>query len=105
VLAEGDCVTCPYCLDGLLPVEWTDAEPDWAVCLCAAGQALRVASNQGKATVPRWRLWAARWGVDPARVYLLEAIYTPQELAAVGLAVSGPVSVEAALLAAGRKRR
>jgi hypothetical protein len=97
-------VTCLYCIDGLVPLEW--AEPfSWAVCLCAAGQALRVANNQGKATVPRWQLWAARWGVDPARVYLLEALYTPQELAAVGLAVSGPVSVEAALLAAGRKRR
>lgn len=99
-------MTCPVCIDGLLIQEWTDAPHDFAVCLCEAGQAWRLAENEGRATVPQWRLWCARHGIDPARMFLVEDIYSREELAAVGLVVGGAaVSRESALRAAGKRQR
>src|SRR5688572_16535396 len=100
-------MTCDICDGhGLLIQSWTDAPHDFAVCLCGAGKAWRRAENNGHATVPLWHVWCAKWDVDPARVFLLEDVYTPAELAAVGL-LSQPatVSPEAALLAAGKRAK
>ena len=100
-------MNCAHCGGlGLAIQEWTDAESDYAVCVCEAGQAFRLADNNGRSVVPQWRLWCARWDVDPARVFMLEDIYTAQELAAAGL--SRPVAGggrESALLAAARRRK
>lgn len=102
-------MTCDHCVNGLRPLEWTDARPgdpiDVAVCLCDAGQAYRRAENEGHATVPLWRVWCAVHQVDPSRVFMLEQIYSRDELAAVGLVASAaPASREAALLARGKRR-
>lgn len=101
-------MTCDHCVNGLRPLEWTDATPgdpvDVAVCLCDAGQEYRRATNEGRRTVPLWRVWCAVHQVDPSRVFLLEDVYSGAELEAAGLR-KAPVSLsrEAALLAAGRK--
>lgn len=99
-------MTCETCSGlGLLIQEWTDAPHDFSICVCEAGQAWRRAENNGHKTVPQWLLWCARWQVEPERVFLLEDVYTGQELAAAGL--SKPVvdfNREAALLAAGRRK-
>lgn len=99
-------MTCDVCLDGFLVVEWTDAPPDVAVCLCEEGQRWRYAENDDKPTVPQWRVWCARWQVDPARVFMVEDVWTAEELAAVGLGVEPVVAIsrEAAILAAASKR-
>lgn len=89
-------------------MEWADAQPgdpiDIAVCVCEAGQAYRLAVNERRRTVPMWRVWCAVHQVDPLRVFLLEQIYSAEELRAVGLAA--PVekqSREARILAAAAK--
>ena len=99
-------MSCDVCIDGFVVVEWTNAPPDFAVCLCATGQAWRRADNNGRQTVPAWRVWCAQWQVDPAKVFMVEDVYNPQELAAVGLVKpKADVSRESALLAAGRRKR
>jgi hypothetical protein len=105
-------VTCEHCIDGLRPLEWTDAKPgdpiDIAVCVCAAGMALRKADNCGARCEPLWRVWCAVHGVDPSRVFMLEQVYTPEELRIVGLVPPAPPtgkSREAAILAAAAKVR
>ena len=98
---------CAVCQDhGMLLQVWTDAEPDYAICLCPAAAWARSDLNAGKHTGSfGWQVWCARWQVDPARVYRLEEIYTPAELAAVGVLLA-PLTEdhEAALLAASRRR-
>ncbi len=99
-------MTCPVCVNGLLVQEWTNAPADYAVCLCEAGQVYRRATNEGRDTVPLWRVWCAVHQVDPSRVFLLEQVYSAEELASVGLGAStDPVSREAALLAKGGRVR
>lgn len=104
-------MTCDHCVNGLRPMEWTDARPgdpvDVAVCLCEAGQVYRRAENEGHKTVPLWRVWCAAHQVDPSRVFMLEDIYTADELRAVGLlpAVVEAKTREAAILAAASRRR
>jgi hypothetical protein len=102
-------VTCSTCQDkGLVRVNWQDADPDFAVCLCATGLSLRVDRNYTAAVSPRWHVWCAREQVDPSRVWMLEDILTPQELAERGFGVAPDVRVpdrEAALLAAGKTRK
>lgn len=100
-------MSCDVCADGWVVVEWTDAPHDFAVCLCPAGEAWRVAMNHGTPTVPRWRVWCAQWQVDPARVFMVEDVWTAEELAAVGLGVEpvAPITREAALLAASKRAK
>jgi hypothetical protein len=100
-------VSCDVCGGlGMLILEWTDAPSDFAVCLCQAGQVYRTATNNRAKTVPLWRVWCAREQVDPSRVFLLEDIYSPSELDAVGLSVHPvPLNRMEALLASGRKAR
>lgn len=105
--AKGGVVNCPICFDkGLAVLEWTDAPPDFGVCLCDAGQAMRRTENEGRAVTPLWRVWCALHQVDPSRVSMLEDVFTADELTAVGLRKApANISREAALLAAGRKAK
>lgn len=99
-------MSCENCGDkGVTVLNWTDAPPDFAVCLCSTGLDMRATANEGKATVPLWRVWCAVHQVDPSRVLMLEAVHTPDELAALGFVQSAPVDHQAALLAAGRKAK
>src|SRR6185436_7565476 len=77
---------------------------EWAICLCAAGSPYRVQSNNGKAHLPHYQLWAIRHGIDPERVAPMEVLYTDEELAARGFGqVSAPTAIEA-IAAAARHR-
>lgn len=101
-------MTCDHCVNGLRPIEWSDAKPgepvDFAVCLCEHGQAYRRDTNEGHQTVPLWRVWCAIHQVDPSRVFLMEQVWTARELAAVGLGqAASPPARESVLLARGRK--
>ncbi len=100
-------MTCQVCGGlGMLIQPWTDADPDYAICLCPASMWYRSDENAGRKTgYYGWQVWCAREQVDPARVFKLEDIYSAKELAAVGLSVR-PVnfSREAALLAAGKRK-
>jgi hypothetical protein len=103
-------MTCDHCVNGLRPLEWTDAKPgdppEFAVCLCDAGQAYRRGVNNGRSAMPLWRVWCAQHRVDPSRVRLMEDVWTAEELAAVGLRNGpAPMSRAAALLAAGERRK
>jgi hypothetical protein len=100
-------VTCDVCGDlGMLIQPWTDAPHDYAICLCPAAAWYRSDVNAGRHTGTfGWQLWCAMHQVDPARVFRLEEIYSPAELAAVGLSQQPiPFDREAAILAAAGKR-
>lgn len=101
-------MSCAQCGDiGIIRVPWSDAPDDFAVCLCPSGRNMRQTRNARKDTgFALWEVWAAREQVDPARVFLLEDVLTPAELAERGFHASvselAVQSREAALLAAGR---
>lgn len=101
-------MTCDHCINGLRPIEWKDAKPgapwDFAVCLCESGQAYRRSENEGRKTVPLWRVWCARHQVDPSRVFMAEEVWSADELRAVGLIAASQQSRADALLAKGRRR-
>ena len=115
--AESERVMCPACDDfGLVPflphdspvadADVKTADMHFAVCLCSYGQAFRLDVNEGHKVAPQWRLWCARYQVDPSRVVMLEHAYTANDLAAAGF--SKPVASinrEAAMLAAGRRKK
>lgn len=99
-------MNCQVCQDkGIVTVNWADAPHEYAVCLCATGQALRSTSNFTSRVTPLWVVWAAREGVNPSAVWMIEDVLTGEELTALGLFIA-PVSLdrEAALLAAGRSK-
>lgn len=101
-------MNCQSCADvGVIRVPWADAPDDFALCLCAAGTEMRSDCSHKPTAFALWQLWAAREQIDPSRVFLLEEILTPPELAARGFttAVQSPVAAqEAALLAAGKRK-
>lgn len=79
----------------------------FGICLCSKGRDLRWNRNGKAKTVPLWHVWAAREGIDHARVCLVEQVFTPDELTAAGL-MAGAVPAQdrrAALLAEGTRRR
>lgn len=101
-------MTCLHCVNGLRPLEWTDAKPgdlpEFAVCLCDAGQSYRRAENNGHQAVPLWQVWCAVHQVQPERVRLMEDVWSASELAAVGLGREvQPVQRASALLKAGER--
>lgn len=100
-------VICAHCGDlGMAIQEWTDAPHDFAVCVCRAGDQWRNDDNNGRTVTPAWRVWCAREQVDPSRVFMLEDIYTAQELAAAGLSRQvADINREARLLASSRRRK
>ena len=104
-------MNCQSCADlGMIRVPWSDAPDDFAICLCEAGQSMRRSWNpdEDRSRFAVWQLWAAREQVDPSRVFFLEEVLTPQELAERGFdrsATPTAVAREAALLAAGKSKR
>ena len=92
---------------GLVVLNWRDAPHDYAVCLCAAGQSMRLERNHDKPVTPLWAVWCAREGIAPSRMYLLEEALTVDELREAGIAPTAAAtpaeSREAALLAAGKR--
>lgn len=99
-------MSCSVCSDkGLVRLNWADADPDFAVCLCEMGLRLRVNRNEGRDVAPLWHVWCAREQIDPSRVFLVEDVLTPAELAERGLSLTLPQGDrEAALLAAGKAK-
>jgi hypothetical protein len=82
---------CDICAGkGLVTLNWADAPPEYAVCLCQQGLAMRVTRDGSFAL---WEVWAAREGVDPSRVWRLEDVLTPEELRERG--VGQPVEHDA----------
>ena len=100
-------MNCGVCGDkGLVKLNWSDADPDFGVCLCEEGLRLRVDRNNGKTVAPMWMVWCAREQIAPSRMFLLEEVLTPSELTEKGLSRPlGPsvVTREAALLGVGKK--
>jgi hypothetical protein len=96
-------MTCSHCVNGLRPLEWTDPL-EIAVCLCPSGQVYRQATNNGRVVEALWQVWCAVHQVEPGRVYLMEQVWSAEELAAAGLRpAAAPANRAAALLAAGQK--
>lgn len=102
---------CPVCLDrGIVRVNWADAPDDYAICICGTGLELRVDRNSKAGVYPLWHLWCAREGVSQDRVFLLEDVLTPEEIAARSIPADDPeppppvLSRDDALLQAGRTR-
>jgi hypothetical protein len=78
-------MNCQHCGDvGMIRVPWSDAPDDFAVCLCQAGQSMRQENNYKETGFALWQVWAAREQIDPSRIFLLEEILTPAELAERG---------------------
>lgn len=103
-------MTCPHCADkGIIRMKFHSGEEDqFALCLCAAGQAWRNTQNAGRTTYPLWHVWAAREQVPHERIGLIEEWNDEAELAAMFPFYRGePASAadEDLLLAAGRSRR
>ena len=101
-------MTCTNCGDkGLTVLNWTDADPDYAICLCPVGQQLRSTRNATKGNCsPLWQVWCALHQVDPARVLLLESVHSAEELAFLGFGPKQPSGGrEQALLGMGREKR
>lgn len=99
-------MSCATCGDkGMVTLNWSDAPPDYAVCLCPIGLGMRAERNNGKAVAPLWLVWASLHQVQPSRIYLLEEALTPDELRAAAFTAptQTPDTREAALLAAGRR--
>jgi hypothetical protein len=106
-------MTCSTCGDkGLVRFDWSDAPPDFGMCLCPAGGWFRSDVNAQRRTGScGWQVWCAQHRVEPSRMFFLEEVLTAAELAAAGFAAAGDstprveTSREAALLGAGRTRR
>ena len=99
---------CSSCADkGLIRLNWADASEEYALCLCAAGQAWRKSENNGKSTNPYWHIWCAERGIDHAKVWCIEDVLTAAELAERGFskAVAVAESRETALLRASKGKR
>lgn len=102
-------MTCAVCNNhGIVKLNWSDAPEEYALCLCASGLALRRQEKPEDTWFP-WQVWAAKSGVEPSKVFLLEEVLTPEELRERGLSLpsAAPAAVdrEAALLAIGKRTR
>ena len=99
-------MSCALCGDkGVVVVNWADAPREFAVCLCPVGKSLRETQNAYTTDqVPRWRVWAAREGIDPDTMHLLEDVLTEAEQRASGFA-EPPATHLDAVAAAARARR
>jgi hypothetical protein len=79
-------MSCTICADkGIAVVNSADADREFAVCVCPIGKSLRETRNAYRHTAyPRWKVWAAREGIDPARIHMLEDVLEEAELRAQG---------------------
>lgn len=108
-------MTCHECHEGLIPMvphdfaqpleQATFADFIFAVCLCDKGRTMRNATNNKHSVAPLWRVWCAKYQVDPSRVVMVEDVCTAKELAAAGFQKAAPIDREAALQAAGKKSK
>ena len=100
-------MTCASCGDhGIIRCEWSNAEPDFALCLCRSGQDMRRDENCGTPTAALWQVWCARNQIAPSRIFLMEEVLTPAELQQRGF--SQPEQAdnrEAALLGAAKRQK
>lgn len=99
-------MTCSACGDkGMILLNWSDADEEYAICVCSSGLALRNTRNNGLKVTALWEVWAIREHVHPSRIHRIEDVLTEDEMRERGLMKpQAAVSREAALLAAGRKR-
>ncbi len=99
-------MTCASCNDrGVFRVAYHDGSPsEYALCLCAAGEAMRRAKNNGKPVTPLWQVWAHQAGIPLDRIAPMEALLTDEELAARGFTELEPVEAIDAIAAAARAR-
>jgi hypothetical protein len=105
-------MTCQACGGkGILKVCYEDGSPtEYALCLCPAAHWFRSDVNADRHTGSYgWQVWAAREQIDPERMYALEDLYSPSELAEMGFAVASQTNSdggrEAALLALSKRRK
>ena len=102
-------MTCPSCADhGIFRVNYHEdkgADPDFALCLCKAGERVRATTNNGKATHPLWHIWAHQHGVPFDRVAPMEDLLTPEEMAERGFSELSPASSLDAIAAAAKARK
>lgn len=100
-------MTCPSCADhGVFKVcyfEDNGADPDFALCLCPAGERMRKATNNGKPCTPQWQVWAHRNNVPLERVAPMEDLLDAGEMAERGFA-EAPAPALDAIAAAARSR-
>lgn len=101
-------MNCPSCNDqGVFRVAYTDdngAVPDFALCLCKAGELMRVATNNGKPVTPQWQVWAFTQGIPLEHVAPMEDLLTDDEMAARGFRELTPTTALDAVAAAARAR-
>jgi hypothetical protein len=77
---------CQHCAGkGLVRINYRDGSlPDFGVCLCAMGQQMRTPVNAGKDTgFALWQVWASREGIEDSRIFWLEELLEPGEIAAL----------------------
>lgn len=103
-------MSCPVCGGrGIVKVADLDKpeQPPWyGICLCPAAAWYRASQDgrqRGIATAG-WEVWAAREGVQPEDVFLLEDGFTAEELAEMGLTVKATPAA-GGLAAVGKARR
>jgi hypothetical protein len=99
-------MTCPSCDGhGVFRIGYTDGSAsDYAICLCDAGERMRIAKNHGIPVTPHWQIWAHRQGIALEQVAPMEDLLTDEELAARGFtAVEAPQAIDA-IAAAARSR-
>jgi hypothetical protein len=99
-------VICPSCAGhGVFRLRYTDGSPDeYALCLCPAGEQMRLAKNNGRPVPPQWTVWAHQQGIDVARVAPMEVLLSDAEMAARGFAEVAPEQAIDAIAAAARAR-
>lgn len=111
-------MSCEACHEGFIPYAPLDcpkADDDvtaddlnFALCQCSKGRLLRSNQNNGRKVTPLWRVWCAAQQIDPSRVALVEDVFSWEQLVEMGLQKATqlpPVDREAAMLAAGKRRK
>lgn len=99
-------MTCSSCNDhGVFRIAYHDgSQADFALCLCQAGQLMRLATNNGAPVTPQWEVWAFRQGIPLERVAPMEDLLTDEEMAARSVQPAVPMVGLDAVAAAARAR-
>jgi predicted GNAT family acetyltransferase len=100
-------LSCSICADkGIAVVNWSDAPREFAVCVCPVGKSLRETQNAHRNTpYARWQVWAAREGIDPGTIHMLEDVLTDVEWRERGLGPTDAAPVDAVAAAAAARGR
>jgi hypothetical protein len=99
-------MNCPSCNDrGIFRVAYHDGSPaDFAICLCKAGERMRIATNNGKPVTPQWQVWAFTQGIPLEHVCPMEDVLTADEMAARGFTELTAGDALSAIAAAAKAR-